>query len=266
MMDRITLEVVQAKYAELAALSVPDRRTRTANYDRAAEWARAMVAAAAPAATVRLVEQGGYRNLEIAIKGSDPNAGLYIVGGHLDSVRATTAMDDNGSGSLGTALIGIALAHYRYAAEIRAVLFDAEEIGLFGSTAYARALLAGGCLPDSCLKAFINLDMIGYDPDNRRRLRVRTDLMAMQTLFGQVNTDYLLGLTLSYAGGECHSSDDCSFSRQGYHAVYPFEGTITPHIHTPQDTIDTLNLTTLTSILQNVAGVLATAAAIQGPS
>jgi hypothetical protein len=80
-----------------------------------------------------------------------------------------------------------------------------------------------------------------------------------------VNTEQMVGLTIVEGTGECHSSDDCSFSRVGYHAVYPLEGTITPHIHTPADTVDTLSFPTITSTLRLVAGVLATGAGIRAP-
>src|SRR6185369_16891013 len=165
------------------------------------------LAAETPAAVVRFDEQNGYRNVEISIKGTDPTAGIYMVGGHLDSVKGTVAMDDNGSGGLGTALIARALAQYRYKAEIRCVIFDTEEIGLVGSALYAKALKASGCDPQTCLKIYINLDEIAYDPQDKRGLRVWSDNTDIQMLHARVNTDYMLGLSLAPSGGSCHRSD-----------------------------------------------------------
>jgi leucyl aminopeptidase len=261
MIGRFQTPELEAKYRQLESMSRPDRSTKSANYLAITEWVRTLLAAEAPAAVVRFDEQNGYRNVEISIKGTDPAAGIYMVGGHLDSVKGTVAMDDNGSGGLGTALIARALAQYRYKAEIRCVIFDAEEIGLVGSALYAKALKASGCMPETCLKIYINLDEIAYDPDSRARMRVWSDVAAIQMLHAQVNTDYMLGLTLLPAGGACHRSDDCSFSDQGYPTVYDFQGAgQSPYYHMPSDTADTLNYVTLTKELQTVAGVLATAA------
>jgi hypothetical protein len=261
MLDRFQTPELEAKYRQLESMSRPDRATKSANYLAITEWVRTLMMTDAPATVVRFDEQNGYRNVEITIKGTDPTAGIYMVGGHLDSVKGTVAMDDNGSGGLGTALIARALAQYRFKAEIRCVIFDAEEIGLVGSALYAKALKASGCQPGTCLKIYINLDEIAYDPDDKRGMRVWSDVSAIQMLHATVNTEYGLGLSLSPSGGSCHRSDDCSFSDQGYPTVYDFQGAgSTPYYHLPSDTADTLNYTTLTKELQLVAGVVATAA------
>jgi leucyl aminopeptidase len=261
MLARFQTPELEAKYRQLESMSRPDRTTKSANFLAITEWIRSFLMTEAPAAVVRFDEQNGYRNVEISIKGTDPTAGIYIVGGHLDSVKNTVAMDDNGSGGLGTALIARALAHYRYKAEIRCVVLDAEEIGLVGSALYAKALKASGCEPNTCLKIYINLDEVAYDPDNKRGLRVWSDATDIQMLHTRVNADYMLGLSLAPSSGSCHRSDDCSFADQGYPTVYDFQGAgQSPYYHMPSDTADTVNFTTLTKVLQVVAGVVATAA------
>lgn len=260
MLARFDAVELEARYRELEAKSLPDRYTKSANYTAITEWVRDMMNAEGTGLEVRFDEWEGYRNIEIAIKGTDPTAGMYILGGHLDSVKNTVAMDDNGSGGLGMALMARALSHYRYQAEIRCVIFDAEEIGLVGSAHYAQALKASGCDANTCLKAYINLDEVAYDPQSRRGMRVWSDVAALQMMHTQVNTTYGLGLTLTLAAGSCHRSDDCSFSDQGYPTVYNFQAAQSPYYHMPGDTSDTLNFTTLTKVLQIAAGVVATGA------
>jgi aminopeptidase YwaD len=260
LLGRFQVAEIEAKNRELESKSIPDRFTKSAPYTATTEWIRDWLAVEAPAAVVRFDEWEGYRNIEIVIPATDPTAGMYILGGHLDSVRGTVAMDDNGSGALGVAIMARELSHYRYKGEIRCLLFDAEEGGLIGSAHYAQALKASGCQPDTCLKVYINLDEVAYDPQSRRGLRVWSDVALMHMLHTQVNTTYALGMSLTLAGGSCHRSDDCSFSEQGYATVYNFQATQSPYYHMPGDTADTLNYTTLTKVLQLSAGVVATAA------
>jgi bacterial leucyl aminopeptidase len=260
MLGRLKVAEIEAKTRELESKSLPDRFTKSPNYTAATEWIRDFMAIEAPNAAVRFDEWEGYRNVEFTIKGTDPAAGLYIIGGHLDGVRNTVAMDDDGSGAVGVALIARALSFYRYKADIRCVLFDNEEGGLIGSAHYAQALKASGCEADTCLKVYINLDEIAYDPNNRLNLRIWSDSAELKNLNTQVNMTYGLGLTLTMGTGSCHRSDDCSFSAQGYTTIYNFQTTQSPYYHMPGDTSDTLNFTYLTKNLQITAGVVATAA------
>jgi len=260
MLGRLKVAEIEAKTRELESKSLPDRFTKSATYTAATEWVRDFMAIEAPNATARFDEWDGYRNVEFTIKGTDPTAGLYIIGGHLDSVKNTVAMDDDGSGALGVALIARALSFYRYQADIRCVIFDAEEGGLIGSAHYAQALKASGCEASTCLKVYINLDEIAYDPSNRMNLRIWSDSTELKNLNTQVNLTYGLGLTLTMGTGSCHRSDDCSFSDQGYTTIYNFQTTQSPYYHMPGDTSDTLNFTYLTKNLQITAAVVATAA------
>jgi Zn-dependent M28 family amino/carboxypeptidase len=259
MLARFDAVEMEARYRELESKSLPDRSAKSANYLAITEWIRDMLATQAPAAVVKFDEWEGYRNVEITIPGTDPTAGVYVLGGHLDGVKNTVAMDDNGSGGLGMALIARVMAHYRFKAEVRCVIFDAEELGLIGSAHYATAMKTS-CPPTTCGKAYINLDEVAYDPQNRRGIRVWSDSTELKNLHTQVNTTYALGLTLTLGTGGCHRSDDCSFNDQGYPTVYNFQSTQSPYYHMPGDTADTLNYTTLMKVLQISTGVIATAA------
>jgi Zn-dependent M28 family amino/carboxypeptidase len=91
--------------------------------------------------------------------GGDPNR-TVVIGAHLDSVPAGPGINDNGSGSAG--ILEIAEV---YAAQdrtprnkLRFMWYDAEEIGLVGSTKYVEGLSQAE--KDDIL-AMLNFDMIG---------------------------------------------------------------------------------------------------------
>ena len=253
---------IEPRYRALEAMSLPNRKTGTANYTAATDWVKGWLATEAPSLAVTYDEWSTYRNVEIKIAGTDPTAGMYVMGGHLDSVAATPGMDDDGSGSLGVAIIASAMSHYRYKSEIRLILFDGEESGFLGSIHYAQALLASGCQPDTCMKLFINMDMLGYDPRDTGSIRVLFDLAAPKMVAQQVK-GYVAGLTITEGTGNCHSSDDCGFSRNGYpNAGELFEPVTNPQRHTAADTCDGMNFLTLNKALQLGAAMMATMAGI----
>jgi len=260
---RIKPEEFTAKCTALEAMSQPNRKTKTPEYTAATEWVKGWLATDAPSLTVAFDDWSGSRNVEIKIAGNDPAAGMYIIGSHLDSVTVTAGMDDDGSGSLGTAILASAMSHYLYKSEIRLLLFDGEEAGFVGSTHYAQALLAGGCQPDTCLKLYINMDMIGYDPQNTGGIRVNFDATTPKMVAEQVK-GYVSGLTTRPGTGNCHSSDDCGFSRQGYAAGELLEPVFNPQWHKVGDTCDIMNPETANKAIQLAAAMLATMGGIYG--
>jgi hypothetical protein len=258
LVGRLRAEAFDAKCRELEAMSQPNRKTKTANYTAATEWVKGWLATEAPRLAVTFDDWSGSRNIEIKIAGTDPTAGMYVIGGHLDSVAATAGMDDDGSGSLGSAMLASAMSHYLYKSEIRLMLFDGEESGFVGSTHYAQALMAAGCQPETCMKLFINLDMIGYDPMDTGNVRVRFDLAGPKMVAQQVK-GYVAGLTVTEGTGNCHSSDDCGFSRNGYpNAGELIEPSNNPQWHKVGDTCDNMNSKTVNKTLQLAGAMLAT--------
>jgi hypothetical protein len=263
LVGRLRAEAFEAKCRELEAISQPNRKTKTANYTAATEWVKGWLATEAPSLPVTFDDWNGSRNIEIKIAGTDPAAGMYAIGGHLDSVAATAGMDDDGSGSLGTAILASAMSHYLYKSEIRLLLLDGEESGFVGSSHYAQALLDAGCQPDTCLKLFINMDMLAYDPQNTGVIRVNFDAVAPKMAAEEMK-GYVAGLTTKPGTGSCHSSDDCGFSRKGFAAGELVEPVFNPQWHKVGDTCDNMNFETANKALQLAAAMLATMGGIHG--
>ncbi|HEY0116617.1 MAG TPA: M20/M25/M40 family metallo-hydrolase, partial [Allosphingosinicella sp.] len=76
-------------------------------------------------------------NVIAEVPGSDPSAGVVLIGGHLDSWDLGTGAFDNAAG----VAITTAAAHRIMRAgqprrTIRVIMFGAEEVGVFGGTSY----------------------------------------------------------------------------------------------------------------------------------
>lgn len=109
-------------------------------------------------------------NVIAELPGSDPRR-VVMAGGHLDSVPEGPGVNDNGSGIAALLEAAERLPQERRKATIRLGFWTAEEYGLFGSSAYVRALPAA---ERKRIRAYMNFDMIGspngvvevYDTDN----------------------------------------------------------------------------------------------------
>ncbi len=117
-----------------AALSVPD-----------AEQLERIAARGAPIRmkldlTPRQVGMRESGNVVAEVPGSDPSAGIVLVGGHLDSWDLGTGAIDDASGIAITAAAGKRIMDAGQPRRtIRVVWFGAEEVGGMGGAAYAKA-------------------------------------------------------------------------------------------------------------------------------
>lgn len=125
--------------------------------------------AAAAGASVHLathtgVEQRSSANVVAETPGGDA-ANVLMLGGHLDSVIDGSGINDDGSGVMAVIEIARELAGLAAAVpaaaprwKVRIALWTGEELGLFGSAAYARGL---GNQRDGPIHAYLNFDMLG---------------------------------------------------------------------------------------------------------
>lgn len=117
-----------------AALSVPD-----------AEQLERMLRRGQPVRlrlllTPRQIGERESGNLIAEVPGTDPSAGIIVVGGHLDSWDLGTGAVDDGAGVALTAAAAKRIMDAgRPRRTIRVVWFGAEEVGVFGGAAYAKA-------------------------------------------------------------------------------------------------------------------------------
>lgn len=102
------------------------------------------------------------RNTIAEIPGSDPDAGIIIVGGHLDSWDLATGATDNGLGAYSILDMArcLQLSGARPRRTIRFVLFMGEEQGLLGSRALVEHYRSSGELDR--VRCMVNMDMTGH--------------------------------------------------------------------------------------------------------
>ncbi len=92
--------------------------------------------------------------------GADPTQTL-IVSSHYDTIEDVGGADDDGSGTISALAVAQSLTGLRLNMNVRFVAFDLEELGLYGSSAYADYLEAQGEMDQ--IQGVINLEMTGYN-------------------------------------------------------------------------------------------------------
>lgn len=159
--------------------------------------------------------------------GTNPAAGIYIIGAHLDDTSGSPSTlapgaDDNGSGSVAVLTAAELLAPYTFEATIRFVLFTGEEQGLWGSQAYASAVNGQD------IRGMLNMDMIAWDNTGGPDMDIHArSSVAGSVEMGQTYADaiaaYNLDLTpVIYSNGTT-ASDHSSFWTIGVPAILAIE-------------------------------------------
>jgi Zn-dependent M28 family amino/carboxypeptidase len=177
----------------------------------------ALAGAAVSQTAVHLAMRTGVAPREVAnvlaeTPGGDPNR-VLVLGGHLDSAGDGPGINDNGSGTMTILEVArrvAALPTPRW--KLRFAFWAGEELGLYGSSAYLRALSDGD---RSKIAAYLNFDMLAsmnggrliYD-DGAAAPGSKTISALFETAFNQ---DGLSSERLDLSGG----SDHCPFELAG---------------------------------------------------
>jgi hypothetical protein len=177
-----------------------------------------------------------------------------VVGAHFDGVSAGPAAADNGTG---TAIVVVAA---RYLASrpardraIDLVLFDQEEGGLIGSTAYALKLRSDSTDVDS-VHAF---DMISFDGDGDGALELWKPEAGLEALYRAhaAPRNIPIGVNATFA-----SSDHESFASRGFATVGVCEefsgGDSNPNYHRSTDTFANVDLTYTARMTRLLLGII----------
>ena len=156
-------------------------------------------------------------------------------GGDPDTIYAPGA-DDNASGVAGILETARLLSHYTFDRSIIYANWSAEDIGLVGSTAYAKECAE----QDMAIIGYFNLDMTGYlEEGHQMRVHLvyvdQDSLLA--NLYYSIGAIYFPELSVTQNWMPHGDSDFSSFNRNGYAALHPFEHVYhsSPYIHSRQD-------------------------------
>jgi len=188
------------------------------------------------------------------LKGTTQPEKILIIGSHYDSVGNPGA-DDNASGTAGIMEAARVLSQFKFNFTIRFIAFDCEELGLYGSAAYAQQAKTAG----EDIVGMVSLDMIAYNDKGANQAfiysrdtsdPVSNSLKAAIDLYGN-------GIT-TIKQGPLDASDHAPFEWNGYNACLLIEDYHNnAFYHTQQDSFDSpgyLDLNYATNLTRSTVG------------
>ena len=156
---------------------------------------------------------------------------VVVLGAHYDTVPNVPGANDNASGTAVLLTIAQALSQTSFPFGLRFIAFGSEELGLRGSQFYVNSLPSD---EQRRIIAMLNFDALGSGDG----LGV-TGASDLTNLVVEQATSLGIGVRRSrgFAGS---SSDHASFARVGIRVIVFFSDDFS-RIHTPQDSMDSIN-------------------------
>lgn len=222
-------------------------------------------------------------NVEGELAGSDPAAGIVVVGAHYDSVEGCPGANDNGTGVAAMLALARRFARTRPEHTLRFVAFPGEEPPTFeteamGSRVYAKACRSAG---DNVV-AMLSLETLGCYSDAPGSQRFPIPLLGLVypdrgdfvTFVGNLSSASLVRRAIgAFRENACFPSegaalpswvpgvgwsDHASFWMHGYPAIMvtdtaPFRY---PHYHLPTDTPDRVDYERLARVVGGLTMVV----------
>ncbi len=241
-------------------------RTRSAHHRDASDNAAEYIASQfrrAPNLEVKLEDVGGLKNVVATLppRLEPPSDRIFILCAHYDSkadlerewnplISEAPGADDNATGVAAMLEIAHVLSRFDYEHELRFIAFAGKEVGLVGSKYHARKASEA----NQNIIAALNLDMIGYNWTSDQVVAIQDRSSRwISDVFRLANRWYDRGLEIRDARAELvENGDHTSFWANDYHAITLAESDIprlnsegyraNPFYHTPNDTVDNVNL------------------------
>ncbi|MDH3938987.1 MAG: M20/M25/M40 family metallo-hydrolase, partial [candidate division Zixibacteria bacterium] len=165
-----------------------------------------------------------------------------VIGAHRDAVPFSPGADDNASGTCAVLEIARVLNNIDTRLTIKFVLFDAEEVGLCGSKHYAADAASRG----DQIVIMLNMDMIASigSMDQAMVLPFPFGTNPYGQLWGTL-ADSLEDISIAANVTEPYGpkgSDHFFFYIYGYDAMEISEGSLSPVYHSPNDSIEYMDL------------------------
>jgi len=203
---------------------------------------------------------GGYqdRNIEATLPGTNETSdAIYIICGHYDTVANCPGADDDGSGVATVLSAANILNQYAFDHTVRFVAFSGEEQWMLGSHEYAREAWENG----DNIVAVLNVDMIGFaiTSTHGNNIKVHKNVASKWVSDFTINVsevyyDYIHLEVIPL--GEA-PSDQLYFWEYGYNGIFYHEYEFNYYYHTPQDTIENMNITYATKCSKLIVATLA---------
>jgi len=216
----------------LAELPAP----RATTLERQAARTYLMNALASMGWSAQLHSYAGGANVIATIPATTGSAPQIIVGAHFDTVSGSPGANDNASGVAVVLAVAQMLVELpcRNAA-VTVVLFDQEEIGLFGSRAFAQTLSPAD------VRAVHTIDQVSWDDDGDRRFELELPTAVLEAEWRAAAAIIGVPVTKTSTSGTDHQA----FRDQGFAAIGLTEefvgGDSSPERHLSTDTPATVN-------------------------
>jgi Zn-dependent M28 family amino/carboxypeptidase len=242
-----------------ALAAIPSRHVNSATIGDAAEYIKAQFEAAGLEARYQefpLTWEGVttvQRNVIASLPGSDPDAGIVLVGAHYDSrvadlrdaVSAAPGATDNASGVAAVIELARLLAGTHPRSTIQFVAFSAEEVGRVGSKYFVQLAQTDGL----SYRAMIALDMVGNPGEGGAPNQIRAFSAGPEGSISRMLAHAVADATAVYLPDfevviqdaidrPRRYSDHNSFSEAGYPAMRLIQMAEDPDNHTGLDTPD----------------------------
>ena len=173
---------------------------------------------------------------------------IYVVcGSHFDSFSyeamygggTAPGADDNATGVASVLESARIMTQYEFEYSIIYCAYGCEEMGLYGSEAYASRCQQQGM----DIIGYFNNDMNGYLYGDQIHIDCiyPNSVEPIGTYYMNVGEVYYPELPIRHVNFNQGDSDHTSFNNHGYMGIYPFEDyqNYSPYIHTPNDVIGT---------------------------
>jgi leucyl aminopeptidase len=264
-----TIAILSGEAALPDGTVLTSRAMRHPDHDRARDWLAhdAWTGVERVAVEVQDAEGGGFElaNVVGELPGADPTLPPLLLAAHWDSTAVATegwvertdpapGADDDASGVAAVIEAARVLGSWEpgFQRTIRFVLFDGEERGLLGSTAYVDGLVASG----EPLELALCLDPVGYNPDDASIFWISYDSAGGDAAAAMVATgeDVDAGLEVYAAdaaawGGDTRS-DHAPFQAAGLVALHGGSFPQPDAYHTVGDTLSVVDVGFTTGVSQ----------------
>jgi len=188
---------------------------------------------------------------------------VIIFHAHYDTVKDSVGANDDGSGVVGVLAAAYALSKYDFNKTIKFVTFSGEEIGLCGSSYYAKEIYD----ENLDILVAINADMIGKsntkEEGKKIRLSYSEDTEWIINAIDKINKsnekiDIRVSEKYPYdRDSDKGYSDYFGLIRYGYESISVWNSGNDPYANTPEDVFSNVNISYLVNTTRIIAATIA---------
>ena len=195
------------------------------------------------------------QNVIATLNGTDPNSdAIFIICAHYDTTKTSPGANDDGSGVAAMLAIANICSQYSFNHTIRFIAFSGEEVGTYGSHAYAKKAYEKG----ENIRAVLNLETFGYTSNGGTELfLLKTERTEWISQFSQeIAEQYYQFCNLTIIPNGNRPCDHQAFLEFGYDAVQYVQLNRDDYpLHTPEDSLDKINYSYLVNVTKLILAI-----------